>query len=169
MAKNVSLMGADYPDVPAVVLPQTGGGNAVFYDIQVIDDLNSQSTTDALSANQGRVLNSKISDPNLYTMILGVSNTSPLITSTISSRKFKNPGVFVVGSIISNGRVLASTIVPLSDFMSGYDNFVRYVTDDNTKITFHFRYVSDTSAEVYITNSAYNGSVYMYATNGNIT
>ena len=32
MAKNVSLMGADYPDVPQVKLPQTGGGDAVFTD-----------------------------------------------------------------------------------------------------------------------------------------
>ena len=60
MAKNVTIMGANYPDVPAVQLPQTGGGTAVFYDITVVDDLNSSSTTDALSANQGRVLNNKI-------------------------------------------------------------------------------------------------------------
>lgn len=33
MAKNVSLLGADYPDVPAVVLPQTGGGSATFTDV----------------------------------------------------------------------------------------------------------------------------------------
>lgn len=33
MAKNITLMGADYPDVPAVQLPQTGGGTATFYDI----------------------------------------------------------------------------------------------------------------------------------------
>ena len=33
MAKNVRLLGADYPDVPAVQLPQTGGGTAVFTDV----------------------------------------------------------------------------------------------------------------------------------------
>jgi hypothetical protein len=60
MAKNISLLGADYPDVPAVQLPQTGGGTATFYDINVVDNLNSTSTTDALSAYQGRVLNEKI-------------------------------------------------------------------------------------------------------------
>ena len=32
MAKNISLLGADYPDVPAVVLPKTGGGTAKFVD-----------------------------------------------------------------------------------------------------------------------------------------
>lgn len=37
MAKNISLLGADYPDVPAVQLPQTGGGTATFYDVEVTD------------------------------------------------------------------------------------------------------------------------------------
>ena len=32
MAKNITLMGANYPDVPAVVLPQTGGGTAKFIE-----------------------------------------------------------------------------------------------------------------------------------------
>lgn len=56
MAKNISLLGADYPNVPAVQLPQTGGGLATFYDIKVVDNLNSDSSTDALSAKQGKVL-----------------------------------------------------------------------------------------------------------------
>lgn len=60
MAKNITLMGADYPQVPAVQLPQTGGGTATFYDINVIDNLNSDSETDALSAKQGKILNSKM-------------------------------------------------------------------------------------------------------------
>lgn len=62
MAKNITLMGADYPDVPAVQLPQTGGGTTTFYDIQVIDNLNSDSSTDALSAKQGKVLNENIAE-----------------------------------------------------------------------------------------------------------
>ena len=32
MAKNVTVAGASYPSVPAIVLPQTGGGTATFYD-----------------------------------------------------------------------------------------------------------------------------------------
>lgn len=64
MAKNISLLGANYPDVPAVQLPQTGGGTATFYDIQVVDNLNSTSATDALSANQGNVLDGKIAKVN---------------------------------------------------------------------------------------------------------
>ena len=33
MAKNVTVAGASYPDVPSVDLPQTGGGTASFYDV----------------------------------------------------------------------------------------------------------------------------------------
>ena len=33
MAQSISLLGADYPDVPAVQLPKTGGGTATFYDV----------------------------------------------------------------------------------------------------------------------------------------
>lgn len=33
MAKDITLLGADYEDVPAVTLPQTGGGTATFYDL----------------------------------------------------------------------------------------------------------------------------------------
>lgn len=33
MAQNITLLGATYPDVPAVDLPKTGGGTARFIDI----------------------------------------------------------------------------------------------------------------------------------------
>lgn len=32
MAQSITLLGASYPDVPAVVLPKTGGGTATFYE-----------------------------------------------------------------------------------------------------------------------------------------
>lgn len=34
MAQNITLLGATYPDVPAVDLPKTGGGTARFYDAE---------------------------------------------------------------------------------------------------------------------------------------
>lgn len=37
MAQDVTLLGASYSDVPAVTLPATGGGEAVFYDPQSLD------------------------------------------------------------------------------------------------------------------------------------
>ena len=32
MAQSITLLNATYPDVPAVVLPKTGGGTATFYE-----------------------------------------------------------------------------------------------------------------------------------------
>ena len=32
MAKDISLLGATYPDVPAVTLPKSGGGTATFIE-----------------------------------------------------------------------------------------------------------------------------------------
>lgn len=37
MAKDITLLGANYEDVPAVTLPQTGGGEATFYDLADVD------------------------------------------------------------------------------------------------------------------------------------
>ena len=48
MAKNISLMGASYSDVPAVVLPQTGGGTARFDDASI-------TTATAADVAQGKV------------------------------------------------------------------------------------------------------------------
>jgi hypothetical protein len=48
MAKNISLLGADYPDVPSVTLPQTGGGIAVFTDV-------SDTTAEAADVVEGVV------------------------------------------------------------------------------------------------------------------
>lgn len=46
MAKNITLMGANYPDVPAVNLPKTGGGTARFIDPDeyAAVDITSQCT-----------------------------------------------------------------------------------------------------------------------------
>lgn len=48
MAKNISLMGASYSDVPAIILPQTGGGTARFDDASV-------TTATASDVAQGKI------------------------------------------------------------------------------------------------------------------
>lgn len=93
MAKNITLMGANYTDVPAVKLPQTGGGTATFYDIQVIDNLNSTSTTNALSANQGKVLKEKIAGE--------IPNNANLNSYTTTGVK-KSPGTMAGVATLSN-------------------------------------------------------------------
>lgn len=53
MAKNISLLGADYPDVPAVQLPQTGGGTATFYDIDSLEEDTSDLTDNDYTVKVG--------------------------------------------------------------------------------------------------------------------
>lgn len=70
MAKNITLMGANYPDVPAVVLPKTGGGSAMFVDADVVswktagDDVGTNTVT--VPATWGEV--------NVIVMIDGAQN-----------------------------------------------------------------------------------------------
>lgn len=115
MAKNISLLGADYPDVPAVQLPQTGGGTATFYDINVIDDLNSDSSTDALSAKQGKVLNTKIEN-NSYSQFSVLYNRG-----TILNGGYVRIGKKVFISVVFQSTFTASNvpgILGTSDFTS---------------------------------------------------
>lgn len=64
MAQNITLMGADYTDVPAVDLPKTGGGTARFVDaLGVVTSVNGEtgdvtitaSDLNALKGNTGGV------------------------------------------------------------------------------------------------------------------
>ena len=57
MAKNISLLGADYPDVPAVQLPKTGGGTALFVDEDDISNfITYQDITFSLTNSSGRTV-----------------------------------------------------------------------------------------------------------------
>ena len=79
MSKNVSLMGADYPDVPAVVLPQTGGGSALFTDV-------SQTTATEQDVEAGKVFYKANGERAVGTM--NISERFTLQTDTnISSDK----------------------------------------------------------------------------------
>ena len=55
MAKNVTLLGANYPGVPAVTLPQTGGGTATFVDAdELLVVKRSVVITASVNANQDK-------------------------------------------------------------------------------------------------------------------
>lgn len=53
MAQNVTLLGADYPDVPSVILPKTGGGNAEFTDTSISS--NAASASDIVAGKKAYV------------------------------------------------------------------------------------------------------------------
>lgn len=52
MAKNITLMGANYPDVPAVDLPKTGGGTARFVDEDEKKNLQTAVTDPTASGTE---------------------------------------------------------------------------------------------------------------------
>jgi hypothetical protein len=75
MAKNVSLVGANYPDVPAVDLPQTGGGTARFTDVS--------DTT----ASQGDVVSGKY-----FYDSLGVRQQGTLVVGSVNRKNVSKNG-----------------------------------------------------------------------------
>ena len=138
MAKNISLMGADYPDVPAVQLPQTGGGTATFYDIEVIDSLDSDSSTDALSAKQGKVLSDKIGGMSMKTLASIANNGSKSYTIANASRVMliidggTPKGIIIVNSS-STGGVTTESIGTLTGITVSKSN--NTITISNTSGT----------------------------------
>lgn len=52
MAQNITLLGASYPDVPAVTLPKTGGGTATFIDADEVITYYTGSNTPSSSLGE---------------------------------------------------------------------------------------------------------------------
>lgn len=71
MAKNISLLGANYPDVPAVTLPQTGGGVATFVDAD-----NSSTGANAITTSHTIKYARAARVGNLYIATITVDLTS---------------------------------------------------------------------------------------------
>ena len=71
MAKNITLMGASYTGVPAVVLPQTGGGTARFDDASV-------TTATAPDVTQGKIFLAADGTPTVGTASGGGGDPAPV-------------------------------------------------------------------------------------------
>ena len=92
MSKNVSLMGADYPDVPAVVLPKTGGGSATFTDV-------SDTTASAADVKKGKMFYD--SSGNLQQGTLDIDNN----TYTAPTNIHQNASV-IAGGYCEIGKIV---------------------------------------------------------------
>ena len=55
MAQNITLLGANYPNVPAVDLPKTGGGTARFYDVNGSLSITTNGTYDVTTLQEVNV------------------------------------------------------------------------------------------------------------------
>ena len=76
MAKTITLLGATYPDVPAVSLPKSGGGTALFMDVDEARIV--QISVSATSSTSSSVSNSKLTADHV------VLNEAQLIDSDVS-------------------------------------------------------------------------------------
>ena len=88
MAQNITLLGANYPDVPAVTLPITGGGTATFSDIRSVNYNLSGGATASVTPSEavaGQGFSVKLKAPAGYEL----SNVSITMGGTdITSQVF---------------------------------------------------------------------------------
>ena len=77
MAQNITLLGANYPDVPAVTLPITGGGTATFSDTRSVTYNLSGGASASVTPSEvvaGQGFSVKLSAPTGY-VLSGVTVT----------------------------------------------------------------------------------------------
>ena len=68
MAQNITLLGANYSNVPAVTLPKTGGGTARFDDVSVTTaTANDVLSGKAFVASNGTLTNGTVAFSTIYT------------------------------------------------------------------------------------------------------
>lgn len=90
---NITLMGASYTDVPAVVLPQTGGGTVTFYeDTGGASTVATASTTP--SSNSTSISFSVSGEPIMFAVQIQASSSGSYISG--SSTRY-------ITSVISDG------------------------------------------------------------------
>jgi hypothetical protein len=97
MAKNVTLMGAEYPNVPAVQLPQTGGGTASFVDPEGL--LPFKNIKNVTTSTQATV--NVISNTRLYLFTFPINGDSGSIHEIISN----SSGVIYSNLIAGSNRI----------------------------------------------------------------
>ena len=120
MAKNITLLGASYPDVPAVVLPQTGGGTATFTDVSgttataadalasvVFYGADGSQVTGTISSKAAATYNTKTSNQTIAAgqYLAGAQTIRAVKTSNISAENIKDGVTIKVGDSGSAGRI----------------------------------------------------------------
>lgn len=129
MAKNVTLMGASYPDVPAVNLPQTGGGTATFTDVtgttataadvaqgKVFYAADGTETTGTASGGSATIEPLSVTANGTYNPPSGVDGYSPVVVNVPSGGGGGGSASDPVKFIDYDGTILHSYSV--SDFMA---------------------------------------------------
>lgn len=120
MAQNVSLWGANYPAVPRVVLPKTGGGSATFTDVsdttatagdvlasKTFYGADGTSKTGSISSKAAATYNTKTSNQTIAAgqYLSGKQTIRAVTTENIDAGNIKHGVVVKVGDSASAGRI----------------------------------------------------------------
>jgi hypothetical protein len=130
----------------------------------IVDNLLSTATDLPLSANQGRVLNSKINNltTRAYSLITpsvnGEITTTETTYTTYDNRKISDYGMILISIGTSTVNANSTTLVPLTIFkQSGYKFFLDCWTNNGQVYNqVCVKYVSDTQISAYMVT---NGTV----------
>ena len=120
MAQNITLMGASYPDVPAVTLPKTGGGTATFYDI------TPQDETIEFSANNTWINSSGVAETDNSYMATDYIDLTDVVAISYTGKTGSSCCVFWYDS----SKAFLSKNLALNDRMAWFENVMMYKPDD---------------------------------------
>lgn len=147
MAQDITLLGAEYEDVPGVNLPKTGGGTASFYDVSdttataedVVKDKVFVSSTGSITIGTGEFDMFIASyGHSTYAEVLAAFQKNMIVYARASSNS--NPGTG------SQNRMA----------------FLAYVNSDTTPTEFEFQYYRSVATH---SDSQQGDQVYVYKLN----
>lgn len=135
MAQNITLLGASYPNVPAVKLPKTGGGTAIFTDTSdgnaVAGDVrngkkcyaNGSLVTGSMTEKAAATYNTSGSDQTIAAgqYLAGAQTIRKVTTQNIEAANIRKGVVVKVGDAGSAGRIknVTGTFTDASSVSSG--------------------------------------------------
>ena len=146
MAQNITLLGANYPDVPAVTLPITGGGTATFSDTRSVTYNLTGGATASVTPSEavtGQGFSVKLKAPsgynlsNVTVMMGGVDITSQVFTPDEQGGGGGGGGTYVRTEILASQTITPDSTnkrATLTGLAEGFVNGDYYVvTYDGTE------------------------------------
>lgn len=147
MAQDITLLGAQYEDVPGVTLPKTGGGDATFYDV-------TDTTATAEDVASGKVFVSSTGSITIgtgdFTMFLAAYGKSTY-AEVLAAYK-ANQIVYARASSNSNPATGSQTRMA----------FMAYVNNEGNPTEFEFQYYRSVNTH---SDSQQGDQVYVYKLN----
>lgn len=155
MAQNITLMGASYSDVPSVVLPKTGGGNAEFFDAYAVSYSLSNGAAVNVSPSEavaGEGLSLRLEAPAGYDLSnVTVTMGGVDITSSVFAYDTQEDATLTTKTITANGTYAAT-----DDSADGYSSVTVNVASGSP--TLQSKSVTPTtSAQTVTADSGYDG------------